>query len=489
MNDVVTRFPPEPNFCMHLGHVKAMEADFGFAEENGGKCILRFDDTNPSAEKGEYYQSIKDDIEWLGYTYSKETATSDYFDTLYKLAQVLIKKGCAYVCELSQAEISKYRSEKIESPYKSRPTYESLKLFEEMSKGKIEEGAMTLRMNGSINNPNATMWDFVMYRIIKTPHHKTGTTWCIYPTYDYSHGIIDSIEGITHSFCTKEYEIRRDQYYWSLDNLNLRHPYVYEFGRLDFVGETLSKRKIKELVANSIVTSWDDPRLLTIGGLRRRGYVPEVLRNFCKEIGTTKCEAKFENRALLESKLRDRLNLIASRLMVVFEPLKLVITNLNQLNPLMALAKDFPFDVNSTERQIEVTEELYIDRKEFKEIDEKNFYGLAPNKTILLKYAVYVEYESFDKLNDTIYVKIVQKPERKIKGVLNWVNSLYTKIYVRSFDKLKVKTQLCYAENSITSAKTLDKFQFEKHGYYCKDFELLDGLAIFNESVKLKTSY
>lgn len=489
---VMSRFPPEPSYCLHLGHVKAMEADFGYAEHTGGKCILRFDDTNPSAEKEEYYESIKTDINWLGYKYCYETSTSDYFGLLYNFAKLLIKKGDAYVCQLSSDETSEYRKNRIESPYKTRPIEESLKMFEEMKNGKYEEGSMTLRMNGTLENPNTTMWDFVMYRIIKKPHGKTRNEWCVYPTYDYSHGIIDSIEGITHSFCTKEYEVRREQYYWSIDKLNLRRPFVYEFGRLDIAGETMSKRKIKEMVENSVVNSWDDPRLLTIGGLRRRGYIPEVLRDFCKETGITKCEAVYEGRLLLESKLRDRLNLIAPRRMVVFDPIKLLITNYPCL-PIYALAKDFPFDENSNTRQILITPKIYIDKKEFKEADEKGFYGLAPGKTILLKYGdnIYLEYVNYDKATNTVSVQIVNKPEKKVKGVLTWVNSNYNEIFVNTFDKLMICTQLCYAEETINKICTnaLDKFQFEKHGYYCMDYDLLDGKIVFNESCKLKSSY
>lgn len=487
---ITTRFPPEPNFCLHLGHVKAMEADYGYAEQTGGKCVLRFDDTNPSAEKEEYYESILHDIAWMGYNSCYITATSDYFGLLYDFAKLLIKKGNAYVCQLSSDETSEYRKNRIESPYKVRPIEESLRLFEEMKLGKYKEGEMTLRMNGSLENPNTTMWDFVMYRIIKTPHGKTRNEWSIYPTYDYSHGIIDSIEGITHSFCTKEYEVRREQYYWSIDQLNLRRPFVYEFGRLDIEGETMSKRKIKDMVETSVVNGWDDPRLLTVSGLRRRGYTPEVLRDFCKETGITKCEAKYANRALLESKLRDKLNVIAPRRMVVFEPLKLKIDGLPD-EPVFAEAKDFPFDENSNTRSILITPEVYIDKKEFKEVDEKGFYGLAPGKIVLLKYGIYVEYVDYDKLNGTVNVRMISKPDKKVKGILNWVNSNYTKIFVNSFDKLRIWTQLCHAEEILNKncVNALDKFQFEKHGYYCVDYNSLDGRLVFNESCKLKSSY
>jgi glutaminyl-tRNA synthetase len=492
ISKVVTRMPPEPNGHLHLGHVKAMEVDFHFAEENGGECIVRYDDTNPSAEKHEYYDSIRNDIEWLGYEPCFETSTSDYFGLLYDFAILLIKKGDAYVCHLLPDQISEYRKNKMESPYKFRPINESLQLFEEMKNGKYNDGEITLRMKGDLDNPNTTLWDPMMYRVIKNiPHGKTGTIWCIYPTYDYSHGIIDSIEGITHSFCTKEYEVRREQYYWFLDKLNMRKPFVFEFAKLDITNETLSKRKIKEMVETSVVGSWDDPRLLTVSGLRRRGYLPEVLREFCRDTGVTKTEAVFEGRSILESKLRDRLNITSPRKMVVFSPLKLHITNYPE-TPVYGDAKDFPMLGDSTVRHILITDEVYIDAKEFKEVDEKSFFGLAPNKTILLKYGVYVEYESYDKTNNTVFVKIVPKPEgKKVKGVLNWVNANYTEIFTRQFDGLRCSTQLCYAEESLnpTFLTHLDKFQFEKHGYYCLDYETLDGKPLFNETVKLKSGY
>jgi len=498
-NKVVTRFPPENSGCLHLGHVKALEVDFGFSNEqnelknDGSACILRFDDTNPTSEKQEYYDNIKYDIEWLGYKPCFETSTSDYFGLLYDFAILLIKKGEAYVCQLCPNDISEYRKNKIESPWKFRPIIESLQLFEEMKNGKYNNSEMTLRMKGDINNTNTCMLDFIMYRIIKDiPHGKTGTIWCIYPTYDYSHGIIDSIEGITHSFCTKEYEVRREQYYWFLDKLNMRKPFVYEFAKLDITNETMSKRKINEMIKNEVVTTWNDPRLLTVSGLRRRGYLPEVLREFCKDTGVTKTEAVFEDRSILESKLRDRLNVTSPRKMVVFSPLKLYITNYPE-TPIYGYAKDFPMlGDSSTVRHILITDEVYIDSKEFKEVDEKSFYGLAPNKTILLKYGVYVEYESYDKTKNTVFVKIVPKPDgKKVKGVLNWVNANYTKINVRQFDGLVVYTQLCYAEESLNFkfVTHLSKFQFEKHGYYCLDYDTLDGKPIFNETVKLKSGY
>lgn len=493
MNDekkVITRFPPEPNGFLHLGHVKAMEIDFSFAKENNGVCIFRFDDTNPLAESNEFYDSAREDVEWMGYSYVMETNTSDYFDLLYNFAITMIKQGDAYVCELPHEEIRRYRHEKIESPYKERSTEESLRLFDEMKKGMHAEGTMTLRMKGDLNNNNSTLWDVIMYRIIYNKHCKTDNTWVIYPSYDYSHCIIDSIENITHSFCTTEYEVRREQYYWFLDKLNLSKPYVYEFGRLEVENETLSKRKIKEMVENKIVCGWDDPRLLTIKGLRRRGYVPSALKEFCRNAGITKTGGTL-SRLLLENIIRDKLNLISPRRMVVMSPIKLVI--MNHTNKTECAALDFPFDKLSAARFVHLTKEIFIDSNNFKEIDEKDFYGLAPGKTIRLKYGPFVEFESHNKETNTINVKIVEPSNpKKIKGVLNWVNSDYQLIMIRSFENLNMTSLECFAEPSLnkTNVKVEDKFQFEKYGFYCVDKDSTDSNnLIFNETVKLKTSY
>ena len=488
--NVVTRFPPENSGFAHLGHVKAMEINFSFAKETGGVCILRFDDTNPSAEKQEFYDSIREDVIWMGYSFISETNTSDYFDVLYNLAVTLISNDNAYVCELSRDDMKRYREENIESPFKSRPIEESLKLFEEMKNGKHPEGSLTLRMKGDINNPNTTLWDIVMYRIIKKDHPKTGNTWQIYPSYDYSHGIVDSLENITHSFCTTEYIVRRDQYYWFLDKLGMRKPYVYEFGRLEVENELLSKRKIKELVANNLVFGWDDPRLLTIKGLRRRGYTPDSLKEFCRHTGITRTEVVL-SKMLLESIIREKLNTIAHRKMVVMNPLKLVITNFTE--DINCSALDYPFDKNSTTRNVVLTKELYIDSNNFKVVDSKKFYGLAPGKTIRLKYGPFVEFESYDDKELTVYVKFSEPPNpKKIKGILNWVGSDYNEITVRLFDGLNMEEKECYAEKSLSmdNLQVGDKFQFEKYGFYCLDEDSIKkNKPIFNETVKLKSSY
>lgn len=452
----------------------------------------------PNAECGEFYEAIRDDIKWMGYEPIKETNTSDYFDLLYEYAKTLIMQSDAYVCELSSDELRRHRAERIPSPYRDRPIEESLRLFEEMKLGMHDENSMTLRMKGDLDSDNTTLWDIVMYRIIKKPHAKTLDKWVIYPSYDYSHGIIDSVENITHSFCTKEYEIRRDQYYWFLEKLHLPKPYVYEFGRMEVENGTLSKRTIKKMISDNIVSGWDDPRLLTIKGLRRRGYTPEALKEFCRNAGITKNEVML-TRLLLENIIRDHLNLIVPRRMVVFNPLKIIINNF--VSDINCECLDWPNKLNSnldadkSTRPNNLTKEFYIDSTNFKEVDEKNFYGLAPGKFVRIKYGPFVKFESYDKNNNIVYVILADPPNpKKVKGILNWVGADYNKIMVRQFETNSfVKSEvICYAEPSLnkTNVNIEDKFQFEKYGYYCVDSDTkCDDMVIFNETVKLKSSY
>ncbi len=485
---VLTRFPPEPNGYLHLGHIKAMEIDFGFAKANNGHCIMRFDDTNPTAEKTEFFDKIREDLKWLNYDPVIETYSSDYFKILYLYAIRLIQQDNAYVCELSSENISKYREEKKDSPFRNRPIDESIKLFEEMKLGLHPENSLTLRMKGDMTSHNPSLWDIVMYRIIKKPHPRTGNEWSIYPTYDYSHGIIDSIEGITHSFCTKEFEIRREQYYWFINKLNLREPYVYEFGRLNIENRTLSKRKIKELIELKVVNSWDDPRLLTVQGLKRKGFTPNALRAFCRNVGITKHDAVM-NLELLEHIQRTELDLIAPRRMVVIEPQKLRIININDHDLIVCDCPDFPIKKSSTIRRCPLTEIVYIEKSSFRIIDSKDYYGLAPGKTIRLKYGPFLEYVSHDDI--CINVKIVspEKP-KKIKGVLNWVNSEAIPIIIRKFDNLEMNECNSLAEITLSSEniKPYDRFQFERHGYFCY-IESTVNIPIFNLIVSLKSSF
>ena len=487
---IITRFPPENSGTLHLGHIKAMEIDFSFAKENGGECILRFDDTNPNSECEEYYNAIREDVLWMGYDFCKETNTSDYFDILYEYAVKLITNDNAYICELSSDELRRHRHEQLPSPYRNRSVEESLKLFEEMKNGLHEENTMTLRMKGNLESTNTTLLDPVMYRIIKKIHGKTKDKWIIYPSYDYSHGIIDSIEGITHSFCTKEYEIRREQYYWFIEKLNMRAPYVYEFGRMEVENGTLSKRNIRTMIENKIVSGWDDPRLLTIKGLRRRGYTQDALKEFCRNAGITKNEVTL-SKMLLENIIRDKLNPIVFRKLAVFNPLRIIINNFE--SDIICECFDFPFDKNSSKRINILTREFYIDSSNFKEIDEKDFYGLAPGKTIRIKYGPFVKFESYDKQNNVVYVNLTnpQNP-KKIKGILNWVNNYYNEIIIRTFDEMIMNETICYIESNvnINTVQIEDKFQFEKYGYYCVDKDTLtNDKLIFNEIVKLKSSY
>mgnify|MGYP006409561277 CR=1 FL=1 len=504
--EVITRFPPEPNGYLHLGHVKAMEIDFDFAKINNGKCILRYDDTNPLAEHGEFYDNIREDVEWLGYNYCKITYTSDYFDELFNYAIQLINQGDAYICQLSPDDIKSYRNQKIESPYKNRSIEESLSLFENMKNGQYDEGDMTLRMKGDLNDNNSTMWDVIMYRIIKSSHHRTGDKWVIYPTYDFSHCIVDSIENITHSFCTTEYIIRRAQYFWFLDKLKLRKPYVFEFSRLEVENAILSKRKVKELINTHNMSGWNDPRLFTIKGLRRRGYTPASLIELCRNGGVTKVESELTT-LLMENIIRNHLNLISVRRFAVMNPLKLIIDNWphvdNKPNEFIdCYANDFPFDNGGKDRCMRLTKELYIDKLNFKEVDEKSFYGLAPGKTIRLKYGHFVSFNNYDKENNVVHVNLAcpEKP-KKIKGILNWVGSDYKNIIIRTFNGNDMTEIKCMGESSLTESSLTESSltessnssfmcQFEKYGFYCVDQSSLDqNKLIFNETVKLKTTY
>jgi glutaminyl-tRNA synthetase len=496
---VLTRFPPEPNGYLHLGHVKAMEADFSFANYSNGKCIMRFDDTNPEAEKEEFFISIREDLNWLDYSPVLETYTSDYFSILYLYAIKLIQTKNAYICELSPENISIYRHQKRESPYKNRSIDESLKLFEEMKNGFHPENSMTLRLIGDLTSNNPCMYDPIMYRIKFINHYRTGSKWCIYPTYDFSHCIIDSLEGITHSFCTKEFEIRRELYYYFLDKLGLMKPFVYEFGRLNVEGYTLSKRKIKEMILNHTVTGWSDPLLLTVSGLRNKGYTSYALKEFCKTVNLTKNDAIISIN-LLNLIQQTELNNIAKRRMVVIDPLQLNIINFQELN---CICLDFPTDKNSTVRLIPLTNTVFIERSSFREVDEKSFYGLAPidttiapsmgsivqGKIIRLKYGCFLEYVSHT--TNVVNVKIVEPANpKKIKGILNWTNNNAVNIIVRQFDNMIVTEHKSLAEQEIQYAKPGDRYQFERHGYYFSDLNNESNeIKIFNEICPSRSTF
>mgnify|MGYP003385843541 CR=1 FL=1 len=527
---VVTRFPPEPNGYLHIGHVKAMNVDFGLAKDakeymnKDSACIMRFDDTNPLSEKEEYTNSILQNLEWLGNVPSKVTYTSDYFHTLYDLAVTLITSGNAYVCELSGDDISKYRKDKIESPYKNRPVEESLKLFEGMKNGQFENNKMTLRMKGDLSNPNSCMWDLIFYRIIHSPHHRTRDEWCIYPSYDFAHCIVDSLEGITHSLCTIEFEMRRESYYWLLDKLNLHKPLVYEFGRLNITNNVLSKRVLKSLVESKLVRGWDDPRLLTINGLKRRGYEPSVLVNFCKQTGLTKINATVEMEKL-EFFMREYLDPIVPRRFVIKNPVKVTFVedieeDMNctlydfpmYMKKIMEGDESVPSFAKST-REMKVTQSIFIDRSDFKTVDENKYFGLAPGKYVRLKYSGFIKCIGYsEKDNDVseIMVKFEAPPNpKKVKGVLSWVNSdavqvelrLYGRLFNKEYDG-DIPLNELVNENSLQIVNALgepslspsvltcgDRFQFERVGYFCVDPDSTKEKTVFNSIVDQKSSY
>jgi glutaminyl-tRNA synthetase len=507
---VVTRFPPEPNGYLHIGHIKAIEASFGFIDyckkhlDKDGECILRFDDTNPVTEKQEYINSIQENLNFLERTPSKVTYSSDYFDTLYDLAVKLIKQDNAYICELKSEDISLYRSEKKESPYKNRPVAESLDLFTRMKNGEFPDNSYTLRMKGDLTNPNACMWDLVFYRVLHKHHPRTGDKWCLYPSYDFTHCIVDSLEGITHSLCSKEFETRRESYYWLLDKLKLHKPLVYEFGRLNITDALLSKRKIIKLIEDKKVSGWDDPRLMTINGLRRRGFTASVLRNFASDNGLSKTESVLEYEKL-EHFMRDELNETAPRRFAIKNPLKVIIENPGEQT---AVLFDYPMYMKkilnkdtsvppckSTTRNMKITKTIYIDKNDFREVDEKKYYGLAPNKFIRLKYSEFIKCTGYEKESDgsikEVYVKFdtPEKP-KKVKGVMSWVNSDAKDVEIRMFDKLECKTYNGLIEPSFNMKENVSRVQFERVGYFYIDKDsFIENRLIFNSIVSLRSKY
>ncbi len=526
---VHTRFPPEPNGYLHIGHAKSICLNFGLAAEFGGQCNLRFDDTNPTKEEVEYVESIKEDVHWLGFDWEgREFYASDYFDKLLEFALKLIKKGLAYVCDLSAEEMRRYRGTLTEpgkeSPFRNRSVEENLDLFSRMVTGEFPEGARTLRAKIDMAHPNINMRDPVMYRILKANHHRTGDKWCIYPSYDFAHGQSDSIEGITHSICTLEFEDHRPLYDWFLDALEIYHSRQIEFARLNLTYTVMSKRKLLRLVQEGRVSGWDDPRMPTISGLRRRGYTPEAIRNFCERIGVAKSNSVVDI-ALLEHCLREDLNKRAQRAMAVLKPLKVVIDNYPE-----ALVEDLPAinnpeDPNMGTRTVPFSRVLYIEQDDFREDPPKKFFRLAPGREVRLRYGYFITCREVIKDEQTGQIKELHctydpatrggdSPDgRKVKATLHWVSAeqsieaevrLYEYLFLKpdpeevaegdftavlNPDSL-VTLKGCRLEPSLIKAEAGILFQFERQGYFCLDaVDSRSGKPVFNRSVPLKDSW
>ncbi|MCP4178975.1 MAG: glutamine--tRNA ligase/YqeY domain fusion protein [bacterium] len=522
---VVTRFPPEPNGYLHIGHAKSLNLNFGIAEEFKGKCHLRFDDTNPVKEDVEYVESIKEDIHWLGHDWNSNLYyASDYYEKLYNYAVELIKKNKAFVCDLSADEIKSYRGTLTEpgkeSPYRNRSIEENLDLFVRMRNGEFEDGRRTLRAKIDMTSPNIHMRDPAVYRIKNAHHHRTGNEWCIYPMYDFAHCLSDSIEGITHSICTLEFEIHRPLYDWILDELELScHPQQIEFNRLNLTYTVMSKRKLVRLVEGEYVNGWDDPRMPTISGMRRRGYTPEAIKNFLEKAGLTKREQTIDV-SLLEYCVREDLNKKAFRVMGVLNPLKVVVTNYPDDMEDKLDAINNPEDPTAGSRKVPFSKELYIEKDDFREEAPKKYFRMVPGREVRLRYGYIVKCTDCvkDKNGEIVEVHCTYDPEtrggtapdgRKIKGTIHWVSAkhaikseinLYDRLFIDknperdSFldnlnsDSLKKITE-CYLEPSLHAAKPNDKFQFERIGYFCVDKDSTYDKLIFNRTVALRDSW
>ncbi len=527
---VHTRFPPEPNGYLHIGHAKSICLNFGLAEEYGGLCNLRFDDTNPSKEDVEYVDSIMEDVRWLGFDWEDRLFyASDYFEKLYEYAVQLIKGGKAYVCDLSADEIRKYRGTLTEpgkdSPYRERSIEENLDLFERMRKGEFPDGSRTLRAKIDMASPNLNMRDPVMYRILRATHHRTGDKWCIYATYDWAHGQSDSIEGITHSICTLEFEDHRPLYDWFIEQLGIFHSQQIEFARLNLSYTMMSKRKLLELVEERHVGGWDDPRMPTISGLRRRGYTPESIRDFCERIGVAKRESTVDI-ALLEHCLREDLNVRTQRVMVVLRPLRLVIDNYPENQEEELEAVNNPEDASMGTRKVPFSRVLYIEKEDFREDPPKKWFRLAPGQEVRLKHAYYVT--CTDVIKDERTGEAVElhctydpesrggwtKDERRVKGTLHWVSAAHSfPVEVRQYDYLftaenpsdveegsDFKSSLnpdsleilsaCQAEPSLKGAEPGTRFQFLRQGYFCVDTaDSAPDALVFNRTATLRDTW
>jgi glutaminyl-tRNA synthetase len=526
---VHTRFPPEPNGYLHIGHAKSICLNFGIAARYGGRCNLRFDDTNPIKEEMEFVESIKEDIRWLGFDWEdRELYASDYFDQLYELALKLIRAGRAYVDDLSADEIREHRGTLTEpgrdSPHRDRTVDENLDLFERMRAGEFPDGSRTLRAKIDMASPNLNMRDPVLYRILRASHHRSGDTWCIYPMYDFAHGQSDSIEGITHSLCTLEFEDHRPLYDWLIDQLEIYHPQQIEFARLNLNYTVLSKRKLKRLVDDGRVKGWDDPRMPTLSGIRRRGYTPEAIRRFCDEIGVAKANSTVDV-AQLENSVRDDLNKRAPRVMGVLRPLRLVIENYPEDRVEELDAVNNPEDASMGTRKVPFSRVLYVEREDFRKEAPKKWFRLAPGREVRLRYAYFVT--CVDAVKDPATGEVVElrctydpasrggnSPDgRKVRGTLHWVSAAHAvEAEVRLYDRLFLTDNpddagdgsnflsnlnprsletlsACRVEPCLASAKPGDRFQFERQGYFCVDVDSIPGRPVFNRTVPLRDSW
>ena len=524
-NKVHTRFPPEPNGYLHIGHAKAICLNYNIAEEYNGKCNLRFDDTNPIAEEDEYVRSIQEDVKWLGFDSEKRVYfASDYFQQMYEYALQLIKNNNAYVCELSPQEIKDTRGTLqkpgTQSPYRDRARDENLDLFNRMKSGEFENGSKTLRAKIDMSHPNMNMRDPVIYRILHANHHRTGDKWCIYPMYDWAHGLEDSIEGVTHSLCSLEFEDHRPLYDWYLDKLEVYHPQQIEFARLNLSYTVMSKRKLKLLVENDHVTGWDDPRMPTISGFKRRGYTPKSIRNFMEDVGVAKRD-NIMDIAKLESSLRTDLNKRAQRRMAVLNPLKVVITNYPDEKEEFVIAKNNPEDESAGTRKLPFSKVLYIEKDDFMEDPPKKFFRLSPGAEVRFKFAYYIT--CTDVIKDS-KGKIVElhctydkdtlggrsEDKRKVKGTLHWVSANHSvladiRLYDRLFTALNPDAESnfidtintnslkivknCRLEPELKTFESKIPVQFERLGYFFKDADSTAESLVYNRTVALRDTW
>ncbi len=524
---VHTRFPPEPNGYLHIGHAKSICLNFGLAQQYKGKTNLRFDDTNPTKEDVEYVDSIKEDVRWLGFDWEDRMFyASDYFGQLYDWAIQLVKKGLAYVDDSTPDEIRAYRGTLTEpgkdNPYRNRSIEENLDLFVRMKNGEFADGSKTLRAKIDMASPNLNMRDPIMYRILKAEHHRTGNDWCIYPMYDWAHGLCDSIEGITHSICTLEFENHRPLYDWFIEKLEIYHPQQIEFARLNLSYTVMSKRKLLQLVNEKKVEAWDDPRMPTISGLRRRGYTPESIRNFAERIGVARRDNTIDV-ALLENCVREDLNKKALRVMAILRPLKVVITNYPEGQSEELEAINNPEDASMGVRNVTFTRELYIEQDDFMENPPSKFFRLTPGKEVRLRYAYIVKCESVIKDDTTGEIKEVhctfdpetksgsEKSNRKVKGTIHWVSASAAKeIEVRLYDRLfsvedpasekegdwkdsinphSLEVLSAKVEPHLVDARPGEHFQFERLGYFNVDKDSTKEKPVFNRTVALRDSW